>query len=126
MVKKILLCEDSTFFAQAISTILKSQGYDVTIAPDGSQGINILTQQKDFSLILCDIMMPNTDGFGVLQFVRSDAALMNMPFIFLTGVSDQDSMFKAQDQHVTDYFIKSNVGMDKILELVQKYIGTAQ
>ena len=125
MAKKILLCEDSAFFAQAISTLLTSQVYEVSVAPDGMQGLDILKGQKDFSMILCDIMMPGIDGFGVVREVRNDPELTQIPFIFLTGVTDQDSMFKAQDAGATDYFIKSNVGMDKIIELVQKHIGPA-
>lgn len=126
MAKKILLCEDSPFFAQAIGTLLKSQGYEVEIAGDGAIGLEVLRNQKNFDLILCDIMMPNMDGFGVAREIKYDEELKDIPFIFLTGVSDQDSMYKAEDIGVTDYFIKSNVGMDKIIELVKKHIGSAQ
>ena len=124
MAKKILLCEDSPFFAQAINMVLTSQGYQVVSAVDGVKGLETLRAQPDFSLILCDIMMPNFDGFGVAREVRQDPNLNQIPFIFLTGVSDQESMTKAEEFHVTDYFIKSNVGMDKIVELVKKHIGT--
>ena len=124
MEKKILLCEDSPFFAQAISTVLKTQGYQVIHAEDGQKGLDILRQQKDFDLILCDIMMPNLDGFGVLKGINADPELsaLNIPFIFLTGVSDIDSMDRGKELGAKDYFIKSNVGMDKIIELVKKYI----
>ncbi|KKQ95449.1 MAG: Two-component response regulator, CheY subfamily [candidate division CPR2 bacterium GW2011_GWC1_39_9] len=123
MAQKILLCEDSVFFAQAISTLLKTQGYEVTAAPDGEQGLKVLKEQPDFNLILCDIMMPNVDGFGVIREVRMDPELRKIPFIFLTGVSDQESMDKAGELGVADYFIKSNVGLDKIIDLVKKHIS---
>ncbi len=126
MAKKILLCEDSAFFAQAITMVLKNVGYEVTHALDGALGMEVLKNQPDFSLILCDIMMPNLDGFGVINAIRQDEKLRDIPFIFLTGVSDQDSMEKANSYHVSDYFIKSNVGIDKIVELVAKHIGPAQ
>ena len=123
MGKKILLCEDSAFFAQAIATVLKTQGYLVVHAADGQIGINLLKEQKDFDLILCDIMMPNLDGFGVLKEINRDPELsgLEIPFIFLTGVSDVDSMDKGNQLGAKDYFIKSNVGMDKIIDLVKKY-----
>lgn len=119
---KILLCEDSAFFAQAISTLLKSQKHEVVTAPNGEKGIAILKEQQDFDLILCDIMMPKVDGYGVAREIQNDAKLRKIPFIFLTGVSDQKSMDKAEGLGVTDYFIKSNVGMDKILDLVKKHL----
>jgi CheY-like chemotaxis protein len=123
MAKKILLCEDSAFFAQAISMLLKAKGYEVQHAPDGGKGLELLKEQQDFDLILCDIMMPNVDGYEVARQVKADANFSQIPFIFLTGVSDMSSMDRARDLGVTDYFIKSNVGMDKITELVAKHIG---
>ena len=68
-------------------------------------------------------MMPNVDGFGVIREVRMDPELRKIPFIFLTGVSDQESMDKAGELGVADYFIKSNVGLDKIIDLVKKHIS---
>lgn len=124
MAKKILLCEDSAFFAQAISTLLRSQGYEVAHVADGQKGIDMLGEQKDFDLILCDIMMPNVDGYGVANYVENDSDLREIPFIFLTGVADQSSMDRATGLGVTDYFVKANVGMDKIIDLVKKHIGT--
>lgn len=124
MAKKILLCEDSTFFAQAISMLLKSKGYEVQHAPDGEKGLALLKEQRDFDLILCDIMMPNVDGYEVARQVQLEEDLRKIPFIFLTGVTDTASMERATELGATDYFIKSNVGMDKITELVAKHIGT--
>ncbi len=122
MATKILLCEDSSFFAQAIQILLKSEGYEVVVAGDGEAGIAILKEQQDFGLILCDIMMPKVDGWGVANHVHSDPNLSKIPFIFLTGVSDSQSMNRAEEYGVKDYFIKNNVGMDKLKELVKKYV----
>ncbi|NMB57027.1 response regulator [Candidatus Beckwithbacteria bacterium] len=119
---KILLCEDSAFFAQAIQVTLKTQGYEVVHAADGQIGLEKLKEAHDFDLILCDIMMPNLDGFGVLKAIKEDASLSNIPFIFLTGVSDLSSMERGTQLGAKDYFIKSNVSMDKLIELVKKYI----
>lgn len=124
MAKKILLCEDSTFFAQAISMLLKAKGYDVQHAPDGEKGLALLREQRDFDLILCDIMMPNVDGYEVARQIQLEEDLRKIPFIFLTGVTDTESMDRANELGATDYFIKSNVGMDKIIELVSKHIGS--
>lgn len=119
---KILLCEDSPFFAQAIAVTLKTQGYEVEHALDGQIGLEKLKTVGGFDLILCDIMMPNLDGFGVLKAVKEDAAVSGIPFIFLTGVSDLASMDRGKELGAVDYFIKSNVSMDKLIELVKKYV----
>lgn len=66
--------------------------------------------------------MPNVDGYEVARQVKTNPEFQNIPFIFLTGVSDTNSMDRATELGITDYFIKSNVGMDKITELVKKYL----
>ena len=66
--------------------------------------------------------MPNLDGFGVLKYVKSTPNLASKPFIFLTGVSDMESMDRATELGVKDYFIKANTGLPKIVDLVKKYI----
>lgn len=119
---KILLCEDSAFFAQAITMTLKTQGHEVVHAPDGEVGVAKLQEMGDFDLILCDIMMPKLDGFGVIKAVKADSKFSSLPFIFLTGVSDMDSMDRGKELGANDYFIKSNVSMDKLVELVKKYV----
>lgn len=120
---KILLCEDSPFFAQAIAMTLKNAGHEVIHALDGQLGLDQLKLAPGtFDLILCDIMMPNLDGFGVLKAIKADEGTKNIPFIFLTGKADMDSVDRGTQLGASDYFIKSNVSMDKLVELVKKHI----
>jgi len=118
---KILLCEDSAFFAQAIQMTLKTAGHEIVHALNGEIGVGHLKEQKDFDLILCDIMMPKLDGFGVLKAKNEMDDYKNIPFIFLTGVSDIDSVERGKELGAQDYFIKSNVSLDKLVDLVKKY-----
>ena len=119
---RLLLCEDDPFFSQALTLILTTAGYDLIVAADGQIGVNTLAQDHDFQLILCDIQMPNLDGFGVLRYAKATPEIATIPFIFLTGVSDMASMDRATELGAKDYFIKANTGLPKIVELVQKYV----
>ena len=122
---RILLCEDDMFFRQALSLILGNAGYEVVVMEDGQKGLGALAAGQKFNLILCDIMMPNLDGWGVLRAIQNDAvyaAAKPVPFVFLTGVSDLDSMERATSLGAKDYFIKANTGLPKIVDLVKKYI----
>lgn len=119
---RILLCEDSIFFLQAIESLLNSHGYEVLTADDGEKALDLIKKQPDLDLILCDIQMPIVDGYEVLDQVRNKMGMRNLPFIFLTSMSDQASLDKAQQLQVTDYFVKSNVSMEKIVDLVNKYL----
>lgn len=119
---RILLCEDDAFFSQALTLILTTAGYELVVAADGQIGVNTLAQDQNFRIILCDIKMPNLDGFGVLRYVKGTPALANIPFVFLTGVSDMASMDRATELGAKDYFIKANTGLPKIVDLVKKFV----
>ena len=118
---RLLLCEDDPFFSQALTLILTTAGYDLVVAADGQIGVNTLAKEHNFRLILCDIKMPNLDGFGVLRYVKATPEIAQIPFIFLTGVSDMESMDRATDLGAKDYFIKANTGLPKIVDLVKKF-----
>jgi CheY-like chemotaxis protein len=81
---KILLIEDSIEMAENISSILELANYEVTHAPNGKQGVD-LAQQYHPDLILCDVMMPELDGYGVLHILNKNPNTANIPFIFLTA-----------------------------------------
>jgi CheY-like chemotaxis protein len=118
---RLLLCEDDTFFSQTLTLILSTAGYEVIVAADGQIGVNTLAQDANFKVVLCDIKMPNLDGFGVLKFIKATPALSQIPFVFLTGVSDMESMERATELGAKDYFIKATTGLPKIVDLVKKY-----
>lgn len=119
---RILLCEDDPFFSQALTLILTTAGYDLMVAVDGQIGVNTLAAEQNFKLILCDIQMPNLDGFGVLKYVKNTPAISTIPFVFLTGVADMASMDRATELGAKDYFIKANTGLPKIVDLVKKFV----
>lgn len=119
--KKILLCEDDPFYAEAIRVLLSRNGYAVEVALDGVQALAVLGGQT-FDLILCAVQLPVHDGFAILKSVRLDARLKRTPFIFLTAVADSATMDRATEEGATDYFIKASAGLSHLLELIKKYV----
>jgi CheY-like chemotaxis protein len=84
MKKQILLIEDSFEIRDNLAEILELSGYEVLQAEDGKVGVE-MAQQHLPDLILCDIMMPKLDGYGVLHILSKSHDTMRIPFIFLTG-----------------------------------------
>ena len=85
----ILIIEDEPGILNNIVTILQMYNYNCFKANDGAVAIDMLTQQLvKPQLILCDVMMPNMDGFEVLTFVRNNEETKNIPFCFLTARAD--------------------------------------
>ena len=79
---KILLIEDNQEMAENITSILQLANYDVVYATNGKNGV-ALAQKSQPDLILCDIMMPELDGYGVLHILNHDPDTASIPFVFL-------------------------------------------
>jgi DNA-binding response OmpR family regulator len=85
-VKKILVIEDEADLRANVARFLKAEGYEVLTADNGAAGVDAaLSQMPD--LIVCDITMPEMDGFGVLFTLRENVTTSGIPFIFLTASS---------------------------------------
>ena len=84
---KLLVIDDEKDFVDSLKLGLESEGYEVIAASDGEDG---LLKAKDIrpNLIICDLRMPNKDGFAVLKEIKQDAILRNTPFIMLTAVDE--------------------------------------
>ena len=80
--KTILLIEDNEEIRENMTEILELANYRVVTAPDGKQGVEQAFSQKP-DVIICDIMMPVLDGYGVIHALQKNDATRNTPFIFL-------------------------------------------
>jgi CRP-like cAMP-binding protein/CheY-like chemotaxis protein len=114
----ILLIEDNAEMADNIVSILQLANYQVTTAANGKIGVN-LAQKIHPDLILCDIMMPELDGYGVLHILNSDPATASIPFIFLTAKADKGDFRAGMNLGADDYITKPFDGVDllKVVEM---------
>lgn len=103
--------EDNPEMAENISSILELAGYRVLVAPNGKLGVAMIQQQKP-DLILCDIMMPELDGYGVRHILNRSPETENIPFIFLTAKADQSDIRMGMNLGADDYITKPFDGTD--------------
>lgn len=103
--KKILLIEDDETLREDISEILLLSNYSVVAAADGKTGIEKAIQEKP-DMIICDVVMPGLDGFGVLHILSRHPDTFSIPFIFLTGKNDQSDLRRGMELGADDYLIK--------------------
>jgi two-component system, sensor histidine kinase and response regulator len=101
----ILVIEDEEAINENICEILKHFGYRVLSAYDGYKGLDIIRAQRP-DLVLCDIMMPNLDGVGLLRELRSDVEFVSLPFIFLTAKSQAEDILTGLKTGADDYLPK--------------------
>lgn len=121
---KILIIEDNQEMRENISEILELAGYNVHSAPDGLAGIQEARQFRP-ELILCDIMMPNLDGFGVLKILQQDEGLKTIPLIFLTAKAEREDFRKGMNLGAEDYLLKPFEDSD-LLEVIDKKLKKYQ
>jgi CRP-like cAMP-binding protein len=116
--KTVLVIEDVKEMAENISAILKLAHYNVLMALDGKTGVE-LAQQQQPDLVLCDIMMPDLDGYAVLHILNKDPRTANIPFIFLTAKADKNDFRTGMNLGADDYITKPFDGFDllKVVEM---------
>jgi DNA-binding NarL/FixJ family response regulator len=111
--KKILVIEDEPEMRRNIVALLRYHEYQPVAAENGRQGIDLARREKP-DLILCDVMMPEMDGYAVLQALHEDAALTPIPFIFLTAKGEKDDLRSGMNLGADDYLTKPVVNADLI------------
>lgn len=103
--KKILVIEDHTDVRENIAEILDLAGYETFQAPHGKEGVRIAVQEIP-DLIICDIMMPELDGYGVLHILNKRTDTSHIPFIFLSAKAEKEDFRKGMNMGADDYLTK--------------------
>lgn len=103
--KTILVIEDEEIIRETIQDILAEEGYKVLAADNGRTGVEIAKKEiPDF--IICDVMMPELDGYGVINELKNDKSTALIPFIFLTAKSQKGDLREGMALGADDYLIK--------------------
>ena len=102
---KILVIEDEVSVRENILDLLEAESFETLAAANGKIGIDLAVSEVP-DLILCDLMMPNIDGYEVLQKLNSQAATATIPFIFLTARTAKSDLRKGMDLGADDYLTK--------------------
>ena len=105
MKRKILVIEDERTTLNSIVEFLLSEGFDAVGAENGRDGIE-LAQKHLPALIICDILMPELDGYDVLTYLQQDPETAGIPFIFLTATTDSSSFRLGMEMGADDYLRK--------------------
>ena len=103
--KRILLIEDNAEVRENTTEILSLANYEVLVAENGRLGVEMAKQQKP-DLIICDIMMPELDGYGVLHILSKNEQTAAIPFIFLTAKTEKTDIRKGMNLGADDYLTK--------------------
>jgi DNA-binding NarL/FixJ family response regulator len=122
--KKILVIEDEPEMRRNLTALLHYHDYQPIEAENGRKGVELARREKP-DLILCDVMMPQLDGYGVLQALQQDAELALIPFLFLTAKGDKDDLRSGMNLGADDYLTKP-VANDDLVHAIEARLRRIQ
>ena len=104
----IVVAEDSPPNRTILVLLLKKLGFKVLECEDGKIAWDLMQKSRDKNVVavISDIMMPNMDGLGLLRKIRNDKQFSELPFVFVTAVSEKDYIFEAKNLGVSGYILK--------------------
>ena len=120
--KKILLIEDEEIIIDLLERKLKDQGYEVAVAKNGKQGLELMEKEKP-DLILLDLIMPIMGGFEVLEEMNKSQELKKIPVVIISNSGQPVELDRARELGVKDWLIKTEFDPQEVLDKVKKQIG---
>ena len=115
--KKILCIEDDRATIELLAEVLEDEGFTPLLAMSGTEGVRMFREHPD--LIICDLAMPNGDGFFVIDALRrSGGGVARIPFVFITAHGDRDTHLSAR-RHGCDHFITKPIDFELLVEIVR-------
>ncbi|WP_165731473.1 response regulator [Polaribacter sp. 20A6] len=121
--RKILLIEDDVVLRENTSELLELSNYEVTSAANGKIGVQ-LAKKIVPDIIVCDIMMPELDGYGVLEALTNNEITQHIPFIFLSAKTERSDVRKGMDLGADDYITKP-FNEDELISAIESRLAKA-
>lgn len=122
MAKKVLIVEDEEIILNLLQKKLTQEGYEVSVARDGEEGLKAMLLTKP-DLILLDVIMPKVGGFEVMEEMRKDEELKQIPVIIVSNSGQPVEIDKAKSLGVKDWLIKTEFDPQEVVDKVANQIG---
>ncbi len=116
--KKILFIEDERHFQEMLDVVFKDEGFETFSAFNGVDGIRIAEEEKP-DIILSDLVLPKKDGFNVINELKNNPNLINIPIIILTNLEESQNIEKVISSGAKMYLVKANYTLDDIVSKVK-------
>ncbi|MEK9182406.1 MAG: response regulator [Patescibacteria group bacterium] len=118
---KILIIEDDNFLLSLIVEKFIQLGFDAEAASDGEEGLNKILNNK-YDLVLLDMILPKMDGFKVLENVKKNQTLKDLPIVVTSNLYDKNDIDRAVSLGAADYIIKAYNSPENIVDRVRAFL----
>ena len=119
--KKVLIVDDDSFILDMYALKFREEGFELVVASDGKQALDAIAQEKP-DIMLLDVIMPLSDGFEVLEKVKADPKVKNVPVILLTNLGQKEDIDKGLKLGAVDYIIKAHFTPSEVVQKVKQYL----
>lgn len=120
--QRILIIDDDLYIRELYQEILSDEGYSVTTAVNGEEGL-VQLQEGGYNLTLLDVMMPKLDGIGVLKKLQEKPPrIPNGPILLITNLGHGPMITEGLNFGATAYYIKADLTPDQLVTKLRKYL----
>ena len=122
---KIVIAEDDKFLSKVLSNKFRRDNYEVFIASDGIEaGNKIRTEMPD--IVLLDLIMPNKNGFEILEEIKAEKQFKDLPIIVLSNLGQKSDIARSKKLGAADYLVKSNLSINAVVEKVKETLSATR
>ena len=119
--KKILIVEDDPMISSIYKTKFEADGFAAVVAGNGAEGLDIARKEQP-DIIMLDVILPQIDGFSVLEELKKDKLTKDIPVIMLTNLGTDEDKAKGEKMGAVDYFVKASLTPAQISEKIKKHL----
>lgn len=119
--QKILVVEDDSMISSMYKTKFVADGFEVFVADNGVNGLELAKTAKP-DIVMLDIILPQLDGFSVLEQIKKDKATKNIPVIMLTNLGTDEDKEKGKIMGAADYLVKASLTPGQISEKIKQVL----
>jgi DNA-binding response OmpR family regulator len=120
--KKILIVEDDAFLQGLEAGKLKKSGYDIVSARNGNEAMEKI-MEPGIDLVLLDLILPDFNGFEILEKIRATKGLEKLPILVFSNLSEEKDVQKTKELGALDFMVKSNFTLDELVIHIQTILN---
>ena len=122
---RLLLVEDDRFLRKAAEVVLRRHGFEVLTAQDGEDDLTVARAARP-ALILLDLLMPQMQGFQVIEHLKQDPETADIPVIVMSNLGQESDVQRAMEAGALAYVVKSNVALNDLADRVRGVLAAKQ
>jgi len=121
--RTVAIIEDEEILLKVLKEKFQNENFEVVTAIDGEEALPLIKQSRP-DVVLLDLILPKKNGFEVLQEMRNDPNLKNVPVVVLSNLGQEEDIKRALQLGAQDYLIKTQHPINEVIEKVKSYLAT--